>query len=561
MASDEASRDEASRDDASRDEASHDEASLLRLLRAVLECDTANFRPGQLEAMTAVMRGRDCLSLLPTGAGKSLVYVLPAMLRAERNAPGVTVVVTPLLSLLADQLRRCDEMGVDAEAWSGATDPTRLERIERDLRAAAADDEGPTLTLLFTTPESLQTPRLRAALRVASDNGHVAALAVDEAHCVSQWGHDFRPAYLALKDDRDELLGGAPIQALTATATRATEASIAAALGLQRDHVVARSSLNRANLGHEVVRRECLGDGGGDGEERAAVDHVVAVSRAAKATAPESAGIVYARERGECERVAELLATAGMDVEVFHAGRSKESLRRALANWAGGDIDAVVATVAFGMGIDKPDVRWVAHWGPPTSLEGLYQESGRAGRDGKPSRCVLYADAGELDKIRKLDPGRAEKVDAYVRGTSCRRAALLSHFDEGAGGGARACDENDVPCDACADVGAVKRMNAAADRKSDRDAERKLDEMRAAAEAAAEEAMRGGGRESAAREPVAKLAAAKPAAAPPTGPRRIPAFRPPTRRAAAAGASAGVAAKRKFVCPMKKSADDPAKRR
>ena len=108
MASDEASRDEASRDDASRDEASHDEASLLRLLRAVLECDTANFRPGQLEAMTAVMRGRDCLSLLPTGAGKSLVYVLPAMLRAERNAPGVTVVVTPLLSLLADQLRRCD---------------------------------------------------------------------------------------------------------------------------------------------------------------------------------------------------------------------------------------------------------------------------------------------------------------------------------------------------------------------------------------------------------------------------------------------------------------------
>ena len=249
------------------------EEELEAVLRSRLGPD-ARFRPCQLEAIVAVLDRRDCLSMLPTGAGKSLVYMLPAMLRTARGVGGVTVVVTPLLSLLHDQMQRCDEHGVEAEAWSSATDPRRLDAIERDLRTEPDDDDddngkeekeeegekdrtgrrgGPTTTLLYTTPESLQSRRLLNALGACHENGFLTAVAVDEAHCVSQWGHDFRPSYLRLKNLRDEFFPGVPFQALTATATRRVEANIVQALGL-RDPEVVRSSLNRPNLRYEVLR-------------------------------------------------------------------------------------------------------------------------------------------------------------------------------------------------------------------------------------------------------------------------------------------------------------------
>jgi RecQ family ATP-dependent DNA helicase len=405
------------------------EEVLEALLRSRLG-PAARFRPCQLEAITAVLDGHDCLAMLPTGAGKSLIYMLPAAQRAEGGVAGVTVVVTPLLSLLHDQMQRCDELDIQAEAWSSATDPRRLDAIERDLRTERDDDGGgPSTALLYTTPESLLSTRLRDALGICRDNGFVCAIAVDEAHCVSQWGHDFRPSYLHLKALRDDVLPGVPFQALTATATPQVEASILQTLGLA-GAVVVRSSLNRPNLGYEVLQRETLGEGEETGTEEAAVAHLVALAAAAKAKGTPGGGggrggdcggvgIVYARLRDECDRLADLLSAAGLEVEVYHAaggsqcprhhaserslrlalllsltyahafnlalspcslsrttiqrnawrsdsapprvlpppyptGRSREALMRTQRNWSGGSLDAVVATIAFGMGIVNP---------------------------------------------------------------------------------------------------------------------------------------------------------------------------------------------------------------
>ncbi|ACO63397.1 predicted protein, partial [Micromonas commoda] len=380
-------------------------------------------------------QGRDCLATLPTGFGKSMVYQLPAMWREEMDRPGVTVVVTPLLSLLRDQLRGCEDLDLNAAAWCGTADKRDTERIDRDLRLDA-DDGGPGIRLLYTTPESLgSNARLRDALRACARNGFLTSIAVDEAHCVASWGHDFRPAYLALKDFRDDVVGpGVPFQALTATATPRVKEQIVSALGL-RDPALIATSLNRRNLRYEDV----------------ALAHLAAMAKETKERWPGSAGIVYARTRAECERLAALLQDKhDVDCEVFHAGRTGEALARTQGNWAGGDVHCVVATVAFGMGVDKADVRFVAHWGPPTTLEGLYQESGRAGRDSNPARCVMYVGSNELDELRKVTGGGGDAhaaVDAYARGVSrCRRVGLLEHFGERRAGG---CGEGEERCDVC----------------------------------------------------------------------------------------------------------------
>jgi RecQ family ATP-dependent DNA helicase len=255
---------------------------------------------------------------------------------------------------------------------------------------------------------------------------------------VSQWGHDFRPAYLALSETRSALMPDVPIAALTATATPDVERSVVDALGL-KSPVVVRRPVNRPNLQYEVFRREALVTEAGAASESAAVTHLLefaanAVERPGTSVPGGEdggpAGIVFARTRDECDRVAGLLVDAGMDAVSYHAGKSREALARAQRDWSAGDLHAVVATVAFGMGVDKPNVRWVAHWGPPATLEGLYQESGRAGRDGDIARCALYVGAAELEALRRLGSGAAAGaacVEAYalhrstaVRFFSCR---------------------------------------------------------------------------------------------------------------------------------------------
>ena len=413
-------------------------------LRALLGPD-ARFRPGQREALEATLDGKDTLVMLPTGAGKSLLYMLPAAMRAARDEPGLTVVVSPLLSLLRDQLRRCDELGVDADAWHSAADPARLERVARDLNTPR-DEGGPGLRLLFVTPEAFAgAAKLREGAARRAADGSLVSVAVDEAHCVAQWGHDFRPAYLALAPTREALMPDVPIAALTATATPEVERAAFDALGLRPPprSVVVRRPVNRPNLRYEVVRREALETAASfpAASESAAVRHLVALAaRAVEDSAGKEAGagedggpagIVFARTRDECDRVAGLLVDAGMDVVSYHAGKSRETLARAQRDWSAGDLHAVVATVAFGMGVDKPNVRWVAHWGPPATLEGLYQESGRAGRDGDIARCTLYVGAAELEALRRLGSGAAAGVacvEAYaLNDRRCRRSALAAH--------------------------------------------------------------------------------------------------------------------------------------
>ena len=220
----------------------------------------ASLRDAQLDAVRALVeQKRDCLATLPTGFGKSMVYQLPAMWRAEKDTPGVTVVVAPLLSLLRDQLRGCDDLDIDAAAWCGTVDKAKMDRIDADLRIDYHDG-GPGIKLLYTTPESLGSQRLKDALRVCATNGCLSSIAVDEAHCVASWGHDFRPSYLALKDFRDDVAPGVPFQALTATATPRVKDQIVESLGL-KDPVFVAASLNRPNLRYEVIRRESMRHG------------------------------------------------------------------------------------------------------------------------------------------------------------------------------------------------------------------------------------------------------------------------------------------------------------
>lgn len=449
------------------------DADLERALRARLG-PTASFRPCQLESIRAALDGRDCLAVLPTGAGKSLAYMLPAAARADAGVPGVIVVVSPLLSLIRDQIRRCDEFDVEAESWTSATEPARLRAVERDLRLSA-EDGGPSTALLFTTPESLLAPRLRDALAECARNGHVAGLAVDEAHCASQWGHDFRPSYLRVRDFRDDVAPLAPTQALTATATRRAERDIVDALGL-RDPRIVRSSLNRPNLKYEVFRREAMGVRDREGDERGAEVAVVAhVSSLARECRGDGVGIVYARTRDECDRAADLLADAGLDVASFHAGKAPDHLARTQRDWSEGHLDAVVATIAFGMGVDRPDVRWVAHWGPPATLEGYYQESGRAGRDGAPARCVLYAGWDELEALRRVGGGAEAAIEYALGDAECRRKTLLAHFGEKR---EETCGVGEESCDVCGDPARVRHAAKLA--------ERAADDARAAAETRAE---------------------------------------------------------------------------
>ena len=379
---------------------------MRELLKACFGYD--EFLPLQEEIIGAVMAGRDCFALMPTGGGKSLCYQLPAMARA-----GLTLVVSPLIALMKDQVDALEANGLPAGFINSGQTPEEAAEAARRVRAGE-------IKLLYVAPERVIEPRFADFLAGLE----VGLIAIDEAHCVSEWGHEFRPAYRELASLR-RVSRGAPVIALTATATERVRADILSQLGL-KDPGVFISSFNRPNLTYSIVPKErgvsgllsLLGPRRGD------------------------SAIIYCGSRKATEEMAQALSERGLRAEAYHAGLEAEERRGVQDRFIRDRTPIVAATIAFGMGINKPDVRLVAHYDLPKSIESYYQETGRAGRDGLPGECVLfysYADKSRQEYfIRQIeDPEererarqRLEQVISLCNWTRCRRKFVLEYLGE-----------------------------------------------------------------------------------------------------------------------------------
>jgi ATP-dependent DNA helicase RecQ len=370
---------------------------LRNLLRRTFRMQ--RLRPGQREVIESVLAGRDTLAIMPSGAGKSLCYQLPAL-----HMGGTTIVVSPLIALMKDQADKLEERGVDAAAVNSALSADKRREAMRLINSRAAD-------FVFTTPEQLANPGFLEQLKATK----IVLFVVDEAHCITQWGHDFRPAYAGLGAAL-RALGNPTLLALTATATPDVIADIARQLGRPRINVL-NVGVYRPNLFFEVVQTT------NEAEKKKALLEVVRSG---------GAGIVYCATVRAAKAVHAWLAEKRVKAELYHGrlgGRERTARQEAFMK---GTARTMVATNAFGMGIDRPDIRYVVHYNLPGSLEAYYQEAGRAGRDGKEARCTLlydHADRGvQLYFARQRS--KVETLAAYARRTQCRWQMILEYFDQ-----------------------------------------------------------------------------------------------------------------------------------
>lgn len=375
---------------------------------------------GQERAMRAVLKGRDTLVVMPTGAGKSAIYQIPALL-----LDGPTVVVSPLISLQRDQVEGLQETGIEDAAEANSTQ----KKSERDETFEALEQGD--LQFLFLAPEQLANEETRAELCAAKP----ALVVVDEAHCISAWGHDFRPEYLEL-DDAIRELGRPPVLALTATASPLVRDEILQHLDMDDAEVVVHG-FDRPNI-HLAVER--FADGRSKRE--------ALLDRVQEAHKP---GIVYVARKKTAEELAGELWQRGVQGVYYHGGMSASERERAQAAFMDNEFEVVVATTAFGMGIDKPDVRFVFHYDIPDSLDSYYQEIGRAGRDGEPADAYLFyrsedlgirrffAATGDDERQRQLEESRLAMMRSYAETFDCRRQFLLNYFGE----------KFETPCNYC----------------------------------------------------------------------------------------------------------------
>lgn len=379
---------------------------MLNLLKQYFGYD--HFRPLQEEIVNHVVGGNDCFVLMPTGGGKSLCYQLPAL-----HFPGLTLVISPLIALMKDQVDSLRACGVNA-AYINST--LTLEEFRSVLTQARNNQ----LKILYVAPERLGIPEFQRFLQSLT----ISLIAVDEAHCISEWGHNFRPEYRNLSTLKI-LFPTIPLIALTATATMRVRDDILQQLQLQKARIFI-SSFNRENLSISIVEKK---------EALPKLLHLLERYR-------DEAVIIYCFSRKETEDVANRLAAENFNVRAYHAGLSNEDRSSIQEDFTKDKVSIIVATIAFGMGIDKPDVRLVVHFTYPKTLEGYYQEIGRAGRDGLPSECVMfytYADTRKHDffidqiedaELKKQAKEKLAQVSSYARLTTCRKRHLLRYFGE-----------------------------------------------------------------------------------------------------------------------------------
>lgn len=366
--------------------------AMLRTLTGVFGLD--ELRPGQREVIDSVAHGRDTLAIMPTGAGKSLCYQLPAL-----HMPGITLVVSPLIALMKDQFDKLVEAGIGAIQINSTLKTEELREAFESLRTTKR-------AIVFVTPEQLGTRALLDALTAplsarSSATRRVSLVVIDEAHCVSQWGHDFRPAFLQIADAA-HALGDPPMLALTATATPAVIDDIVRSLGMRKARIF-HGGVYRDNL-HYAVEQLSVAGGKGRASARASQAKLDCV-RKILATY-EGSGIVYTATVREAEHLRAALADDGIVVAIYHGRMPARERHDAQERFMNGEARVMVATNAFGMGIDKQDVRFVAHYQMPGSIDAYYQESGRAGRDGATAHCILLFDLGDRRIQQFLMAGR-----------------------------------------------------------------------------------------------------------------------------------------------------------